>query len=306
MYFKDKEDTNIDDEFRNNNKFNFDLSGLFNNKRLLMIIGGIILLIIILFAIIYFNNHKIRYYISLTGNDEITIYQGDEYVEPGYTGFDNKNNDLTDDIIVDNQININEIGNYAVIYTLNNTIKERRIRVIAKPVGATYIYLLGDINIYLNLNDEYKEPGYEVIDTALGDKLKDNMQITNNVDTSKAGVYQIIYSVVNSSGVTTSKVRNVIVMDSNISLTLDNTNYTNNDININVYVNDNYFNYLILPDNNKITDRKYAYKVSNNGTYKFIVYNKQEKVLKKRLLLIILIKRFLLEHVHITIIMGLI
>ena len=51
-------------------------------------------------------------------------------------------------------------------------------------------------------------------------------------------------------------------MDSEISLTLDNENYTNQDIHINIYVNDAYFNYMLLPDNNRVNEHKYSYKIN--------------------------------------------
>jgi len=271
MYFKDKNTTNIDSEFKNN----FSLKDIFINFKIpLIVIGCIVLLIIIILLILnLFKKEEINYFITLLGDEYITLYKGDEYIEPGYTGSDNKNNDLTSYVIIDNQVDIHNTGDYEITYTLNDTIKSRYVKIIDKPIGATYIYLRGNTNIYLNIGDEYVEPGYDVIDTVDGN-LIDKLKVSNNIDINKAGTYQVIYSVVNSSGVTTSKVRNVIVMDSDVSLTLNNTNYTNKDVSINIYVNDNYFDYLILPNGNKITDKNYTYSVSDNGTYKFTIYNK--------------------------------
>jgi len=259
MYFKNK----------------FSLKDIFINFKIpLIVIGCIVLLIIIILLILnLFKKEEINYFITLLGDEYITLYKGDEYIEPGYTGSDNKNNDLTSYVIIDNQVDIHNTGDYEITYTLNDTIKSRYVKIIDKPIGATYIYLRGNTNIYLNIGDEYVEPGYDVIDTVDGN-LIDKLKVSNNIDINKAGTYQVIYSVVNSSGVTTSKVRNVIVMDSDVSLTLNNTNYTNKDVSINIYVNDNYFDYLILPNGNKITDKNYTYNVSDNGTYKFTIYNK--------------------------------
>lgn len=66
-------------------------------------------------------------------------------------------------------------------------------------------------------------------------------------------------------------------MDGNISLSLDNDGYTNKEVGINIYIMDNYFDYFLLPDGNKIKDKSYTYKVSENGEYKFISYNKTGK-----------------------------
>ena len=37
-------------------------------------------------------------------------------------------------------------------------------------------------------------------------------------------------------------------MDGNISLSLDNEGYTNKEVGINIYIMDNHFDYLLLPD----------------------------------------------------------
>jgi len=214
MYFNDKkENTNIDNEFNNKKKITLN----FNKFKLpLIIIGIIILLVGMILIFISLNNGKEKekkYYIFLTGEDTITIYKGDVYNEPGYSATDNLHNDLTNDVVIDNQVDTNTIGNYQITYTLNGVIKTRYVNVIKKPVGATLLYLKGSLNIYLKVGEKYIEPGYVAIDT-VDSSLVDKVKINNQVDTSKAGTYRIIYSVVNSSGVTTSAIRTVIVLDS--------------------------------------------------------------------------------------------
>ena len=268
MYFNTNVNgTNIDKEFNKEEKFNFD-----KYKKYIFIGLGCILLILGLIFILI-GRKKISYYIDLSGNREITIYEGDAYIEPGYTARDSKGNDLTDKVVVNNMIDISTIGTYEIIYTLNNTEVKRIINVLEKPTGATIMYLKGSTTIYLKVGDTYKEPGYKVIDSVDGN-LGDKVTVTGRVDTSKVGTYKLIYSVTNNSGVTTSKQRVIVVMDSNISLTLNNEDYTNKNVNINIYVMDNYFDYLILPNGNKVTSKSYTYEASDNGEYKFIIYNK--------------------------------
>jgi len=275
MYFNDKkENTNIDNEFNNKKKFNFN----FNKFKLpLIIIGIIILLVGMILIFISLNNGKEKekkYYIFLTGEDTITIYKGDVYNEPGYSATDNLHNDLTNDVVIDNQVDTNTIGNYQITYTLNGVIKTRYVNVIKKPIGATLLYLKGSLNIYLKVGEKYIEPGYVAIDT-VDSSLVDKVKINNQVDTSKAGTYRIIYSVVNSSGVTTSAIRTVIVLDSELNLNVSTNSYTNKNIKIYVNVLDNYFDYLLLPNGNKVTKSTYEYEVTKNGTYKFISYSKK-------------------------------
>jgi len=275
MYFNDKkENTNIDNEFNNKKKITLN----FNKFKLpLIIIGIIILLVGMILIFISLNNGKEKekkYYIFLTGEDTITIYKGDVYNEPGYSATDNLHNDLTNDVVIDNQVDTNTIGNYQITYTLNGVIKTRYVNVIKKPIGATLLYLKGSLNIYLKVGEKYIEPGYVAIDT-VDSSLVDKVKINNQVDTSKAGTYRIIYSVVNSSGVTTSAIRTVIVLDSELNLNVSTNSYTNKNIKIYVNVLDNYFDYLLLPNGNKVTKSTYEYEVTKNGTYKFISYSKK-------------------------------
>ena len=272
MYFKDKSNTNIDSEF-NNNKFDIK-----KYKNPLIILGIIVILVIGIIILINTGLFKkgTNYFLTLEGEELITIYKGNEYVEPGYSGRDNLGNDLTEEVVVSSNINTSIVGDYEVVYTLNDKILTRYISVVDKPVGATSIYLIGDLTMYLDINSEYVEPGYMAIDS-VDSTLTDKVIVKNEIDTSKVGTYYVIYSVTNSSGITIQNKRKVVVTDSEVTLSLDNTNYTNKDINIDVYVSDNYFNYLVLPDGNKINNRSYTYTVSSNGEYKFTSYNKNGK-----------------------------
>ena len=71
--------------------------------------------------------------------------------------------------------------------------------------------------------------------------------------------------------------RNVIVLGSDIKLSLSSNAYTNKTVNINVEVVDNYFDYLLLPNGEKINQVSYSYPVNSNGTYQFIIFNKNNQ-----------------------------
>ena len=279
MFFGRNND--IDDDYEVNDKKTINL------KLPLIILGSIMLLIIIIFLIIKLT-HKEEivyedklYYINLLGDKEITLYVGDNFIEPGYTGTDDAGNDLTNEIVISDNIDSSVVGNYKVSYTLENITKERNVKVIEKPVGATYIYLYGDVNTFLYVGDTYEEKGCEVIDTVSGSKLKDKVIISKNVDTSKEGIYKVRYSVTNSSGVMVTKERTVIVTNRDISLLPNPSDVTNSNVIINIYVKDELFDYLILPNNTKVTERISTYEVSNNGIYKFTMYNKEGEKIEK-------------------------
>ena len=273
MYFKsEKKDTNIDDEFDNNDMFSKILR-LISTYKLYIFIGIAIILIIIMYFI--FINREVTNYLVINGEQNITLYQGADYIEPGYLAYNSKKDDLTNDVTIISTLDTSKIGEYEITYTIGNISETRKITIVEKPKEYTYIYLKtvnNDINLYIKKGEEYNEPGYQVF-SSTGFDLTNQVKVTGNVDINKAGTYKLIYSVVDSNNVTISVSRTIIVMDSEINLSLIPNTPTNKTVTINIGIIDNYFDYLVLPDNTKITDKISSYNVNENGTYTFKVYN---------------------------------
>ena len=271
MYFNEnKKNTNIDNDFKQN-KFNF------NKWKTPIIILGIIIFLITIIIFIFQKKEITNYYLILNGEENITLYQGIDYIEPGYNAHNSKNEDLTNEVIIKSTLDTNKIGEYQITYTIGNIIKTRTITIVEKPKEYTYIYLKtvnNDINVYLNIGEKYTEPGYQVF-SSTGLDLTNQVKITGNVDTSKKGTYKLIYSVIDSNNITITAERNIIVMDTEINLSLNKTSYVNTDINIKILITDNYFDYMILPNGEKTTKTNLSYPVSTNGKYTFTVYNKK-------------------------------
>lgn len=59
--------------------------------------------------------------ITLTGDSKISLTVGDDYKEPGYIANDNYDGDITDKVVVTNNIDKNKKGNYEVIYKVSDT-----------------------------------------------------------------------------------------------------------------------------------------------------------------------------------------
>lgn len=84
---------------------------------------------------------RITYYPELTleGDLAISIDKGSAYVEPGYAAVMN-GEDVTDQVVVTNNINTNVSGQYAVTYSITNvdgiTASSSRIVVVADPNDA--------------------------------------------------------------------------------------------------------------------------------------------------------------------------
>lgn len=205
MYFKEKEDTNIDKEFENNKKNSFSLK---NIKPIYLIIGGVVIftIIIVIVLISIFSN---KYTIELIGEEKITITKDSDYVEQGFVAYDKKQNDVTNQVEVTSNLDTTSPGNYEILYSIDGVTK---VRYITVTEGDTYIYLKGKLNMYLEVGEKYNEPGYQVYDS-LDQDLTEKVKITGTVNTSKVGTYQIYYSVVNSRNITVTEKRTVVVVE---------------------------------------------------------------------------------------------
>lgn len=205
MYFNEKEDTNIDKEFKNDNKFNFE-----KNKKWI-IIGGIALLVLILIiaAIIFLKNRKV-YFITLNGGNEINVYKGVEFIDPGYRAYDNHGNNSNNLVKINGKVNEEVIGTYKITYTIKNKSISRTVNVIASQSQFTKIFLEGNTSMTIKVGEKYVEPGYYYNDVRDGD-MKEKIEINGTVDTSKQGKYRLTYTVVNSEGVTITAERLVTV-----------------------------------------------------------------------------------------------
>jgi len=216
MYFKEKENTNIDNELQGNKK-SFDIK---KYKPLVLIISIVLIVFVIIIMVV--NSMKkpapepvivTTYSIELTGEKSMIITLGNDYIEPGYLAYDSNGNDLTNQVNVSSNINPNEVGNYEITYTVGDTTVIRSIE-IKEQSEETYIYLKGNKNIYLDLGEKYTEPGYVAHDTIEGDITK-KIKISGKVNNKKKGLYKIVYSYTNSQGITTQVERNVIVGETN-------------------------------------------------------------------------------------------
>lgn len=184
------------------------------NIKKLLIIG----IIVVLFIGLFFGGLFLRkskedtreYFLELFGENDIVIYQGSEYIEPGYRAYDNKGIDYNNDVQVFGNVNTGVVGEYVLTYKYQDFVLERRITVLAKSNQLTFLILNGDKVIYLKKGEEYVEPGFNVIDS-VDVNLNDKVEVSGSVDTNKPGTYKIIYSVTNAMGVVVVEERTVIV-----------------------------------------------------------------------------------------------
>lgn len=141
--------------------------------------------------------------ITLKGAAEISIKQGDAYVDPGFSAMDNQNNTLTDRVVVEGTVDTNVPGDYRVIYKVtdeNGNRSELVIRIIhiintTKPI----IHITGSPIVTITVNDIYTDEGATATDNQNHD-VTDQIVASGVVDTTTAGDYIITYNVVDSFG----------------------------------------------------------------------------------------------------------
>jgi len=242
-----------------------------NIKYIIIIVGIILIVLSLIFLLPKMMNKE--YYLVLNGDTDIVIKQNTPYIEAGFNAKDNKENNLQNQVIIEGEINTNIVGEYKLTYRLNNIIRERTILVVSEENQVTYLILSGESTMFLKVGEKYQEPGFTVIDNLETD-LNNKVKITGNINTNVSGTYKIKYSVTNKSGKIIEEERTVIVMDSRIKVNYTPTQITDSDVAINISINDNYFDYILLPDKSKSFNRTTVYKVSENGTYKFMIYSK--------------------------------
>ncbi|WP_296638604.1 immunoglobulin-like domain-containing protein [Polaribacter sp.] len=89
--------------------------------------------------------------ITLLGDASINIDLGDTYTDSGSIAIDNYDGDITDDIVIDNPVDVNTAGTYIIKYNVtdsnNNTALEMTRTVIVGDVSQTITSLPGTIEV---------------------------------------------------------------------------------------------------------------------------------------------------------------
>ena len=149
-------------------------------------------------------------FIYLKGKNPIHIDQYEEYVEPGYTAKNESGVDITSSVVVTNNINNTEFGNYVVKYTItNNGISKTKKRTVIvddteKPVitGPSTTILDNSVNNYDILD------GMDVTDNS-GETIK--LDTVGNLSLGLNGTYYITYFATDSAGNTASFRRKFVI-----------------------------------------------------------------------------------------------
>lgn len=139
-------------------------------------------------------------------NTEQSYCPNQKYVEEGYRAIDNVDGDITDKVEV-------KIQNNKIYYSVSDTSGNKRVifrDIVYEDSEAPVINLNGGEVTYVFLNHNFNDNGYTVIDNCDTD-LNDKVVVTNNVDTTVAGEYEVSYTVSDTMNNKVTKTRKVIV-----------------------------------------------------------------------------------------------
>lgn len=165
-----------------------------------------------------YNYSKINPIFYLNGNEEVNLEVNTKYKEEGYVAKLNKH-DLTKNVRVTSNINSKKVGTYEVHYTvfLKYLNVKKDLTRIVNVIDTTKpeLKIDGDKEIFIHVDDTYTKPVVTANDNYDGD-LTNNIKVFTNVDTSKSGVYEIKYSVKDSSDNETNDVIVVNVQEKEV------------------------------------------------------------------------------------------
>lgn len=198
-------------------------------KRKVIICFIAILLLFLVFGLFLTS----RFAVTLNGNKEIDIEVGSTYKEKGAKALFGLRK-----IKPEGLVNTKRVGKYKIKYQYFYSTITRTINVV--DLDKPLIKLRGNVEVNLVLNGIYNELGFEANDNYDGN-LTDKVKVTNNIDNKKAGLYEIIYEVKDSSGNKNKVIRKVFVNEKG-PLTM----------NLSEYSLDGYFDSTILKESTPV------------------------------------------------------
>ena len=243
----------------------------------------ILVLVIISILLILLNGYKFyrkkvmvsTYNIIILGDNPMTVYQDDEYVEVGYKAYNYQNKEMNDIAKITSNVNSEVVGKYEVEYEISNLFKKnkvvREVNVVENTLEDVSFTLKGESVIKIDQNTKYKEAGYNVVSDK-GNFTK-NVTITNNVDVTKVGVYDVIYTL--KIGNKEKSIKRIVnVIGDKYSTSLDIEDWTNTDVKILLKNQLKDFDYFINPNNIKVYDEYFEFMVDKNDSYTFHIVDK--------------------------------
>lgn len=153
--------------------------------------------------------------ILLSGEELIELQLGDTFNDPGASAADNRDGNVTADIVISGSVDTSQTGTYILTYQVtdavgNSATKTRTVKVYNSLFPL--LLLNGSSTMEVEVGDTFTDPGATASDERDGD-LTDQIEINGTVDTGHVGVYYIEYVVRNSLANQSSTSRRIEVLD---------------------------------------------------------------------------------------------
>ena len=177
-------------------------------RNLVIFISMILFIIFILLIRLIVVNGIFQPYLQLNGSNQIIeIY--DEYDEEGILVRDKFKN-INENIEIKSNLDTTKTGEYSITYKYKDKEIKRYVEVVdtIKPK----MILNNDSYLIIFQNSEYIEYGVQIIDNSKIE-LSHNLSIIHDINTSKIGVYKVIYKVQDQSNNENSVERIVEVVE---------------------------------------------------------------------------------------------
>ncbi|WP_155490069.1 immunoglobulin-like domain-containing protein, partial [Paraclostridium sordellii] len=138
----------------------------------------------------------------------------------GISAKDHEDGDITNKIeMIENTVDTSKAGLYKVVYKVRDSqgaskTKEIKVNVVQGLVGMNRVPEITASDVEIKVGEKFNPlSGVSVKDHEDGDITNNIEIIENTVNTSKAGVYKVVYKVTDSQGATASKTINITVKE---------------------------------------------------------------------------------------------
>lgn len=174
------------------------------------ILGIIIAIIAVLLVKLLFFSGLFVPLIECNGERHMEMEVNTKFEDPGAKARF-RFSDYSDNIVVESNLDTTKLGDYKIRYTFAkyNKSVDRDVRVV--DTTAPVIQLDGGDTLRVFENQEYKDPGYHAMDNYDGDLTAMVKVDTSTLDMSKSGSYDVIYTVNDQSGNSSTLSRKVEV-----------------------------------------------------------------------------------------------
>ena len=140
--------------------------------------------------------------------EAVYLCPGEKYKKESFKVTDNYDGDLTKKVKV-------EINDDSAVYSVSDSSGNKKSitkKLIYEDNVSPVISLVGSKYVYAFLNENYSDQGATASDNCGGD-ISSKVKVTNEVDISKTGKYEVKYSVSDDAGNVSSDIRTVLVSE---------------------------------------------------------------------------------------------